>query len=170
MADLNEEQLKRAEARGRKMLEEPRAAAAHYDAATGRVVVDLANGCAYAFPARHIQDLHDASGEDLAKIEVDGAGFNLRWPSLDVDLYVPALVNGIFGNRAWIARELARLAGRTRSPKKAAASRSNGAKGRPATQGGEELIPFGDAQRDFGARVGHRRARHRLDVAFALGR
>src|SRR5271166_4693424 len=41
-ADLNEEQLKRAEARGRKMLEEPRAAAAHYDAATGRVVVDLA--------------------------------------------------------------------------------------------------------------------------------
>jgi hypothetical protein len=41
MADLNEEQLKRAEARGRKMLEtEPRAAAAHYDAATGRVVVE----------------------------------------------------------------------------------------------------------------------------------
>jgi hypothetical protein len=130
MADLNEEQLKRAEARGRKMLEtEPRAVAAHYDAAAGRVVVDLANGCAYAFPARRIQDLHDASGEDLAKIEVDGAGFNLRWPSLDVDLYVPALVNGIFGNRAWMARELARVAGRTRSPKKAAASRSNGAKG-----------------------------------------
>jgi hypothetical protein len=89
----------------------------------------LANGCAYAFPARSIQDLHDASGEDLTKIEVDGAGFNLRWPSLDVDLYVPALVNGIFGNRAWMARELARLAGRTQSPKKAAASRSNGAKG-----------------------------------------
>jgi Protein of unknown function (DUF2442) len=130
MGNLNEEQLKRAEARGRKMLEtEPRAVAARYDAATGRVVVDLANGCAYAFPARHIQDLHDASGEDLAKIEVDGAGFNLRWPSLDVDLYVPALVSGVFGARAWMARELARLAGRTRSPKKAAASRSNGAKG-----------------------------------------
>lgn len=85
MADLNEEQLKRAEARGRKMLEtKVRAAAAHYDAATGRVVVDLANGCAYAFPTGNIQDLHDASGEDLAKIEVDGAGFNLRWPSLAV--------------------------------------------------------------------------------------
>ncbi len=130
MADLNEEQLKRAEARGRKMLEtERRAAAAHYDAATGRVVVDLANGCAYAFPARYVQDLQGASGEDLAVVEVDGAGFNLRWPSLDVDLYVPALVNGIFGNRAWMARELARLAGRTKSSKKAAAARSNGAKG-----------------------------------------
>ena len=130
MADLNEEQLKRAEARGRKMLEtEPRAVAAHYDAAAGRVVIDLANGCAYAFPANRVQDLHGASGEDLAKVEVDGAGFNLRWPSLGVDLYVPALVNGVFGNRAWMARELARLAGRTRSAKKAAAARSNGAKG-----------------------------------------
>ena len=130
MADLTDAELRRAEARGRKMLEtEPRAVAAHYDVAAGRVVIDLANGCAYAFPTRHIQDLRDASGEDLAKIEVDGAGFNLRWPSLDVDLYVPGLVQGIFGNRAWMARELARLAGRTRSSKKAAAARSNGAKG-----------------------------------------
>jgi hypothetical protein len=112
------------------MLEtEPRAAAAHYDPAAGRVVIDLANGCAYAFPAHRVQDLQGASEEDLADVEVDGAGFNLRWPSLDVDLYVPALVNGIFGNRAWMARELARLAGRTKSPKKAAAARSNGAKG-----------------------------------------
>ena len=130
MADLNEEQLKRAEARGRKMLEtERRAAAAHYDAATGRVVVDLANGCAYAFPARYVQDLQGASGEDLAVVEVDAAGFNLHWPTLDVDLYVPALVSGIFGARAWMARELARVAGRTKSSKKAAAARSNGAKG-----------------------------------------
>src|SRR5271166_2551722 len=130
MADLTEEQLRRVEARGRGMLEaEPRAAAAHYDVAAGRVVIDLANGCAYAFPAQRVQDLHGASGEDLAKVEVDGAGFNLRWPSLDVDLYVPGLVQGIFGNRAWMARELARLAGRTRSSKKAAAARSNGAKG-----------------------------------------
>jgi hypothetical protein len=130
MADLTDAELRRAEARGRKMLDtEPRAAGAHFDAATGRVVIDLANGCAYAFPAQHVQDLHGATGEDLAKVEVDGAGFNLHWPSLDVDLYVPALVSGIFGTRAWMARALARLAGRTKSPRKAAAARSNGAKG-----------------------------------------
>ena len=128
MADLNEEQLKRAEARGRKMLEtEPRAAAAHYDPAAGRVVIELANGCAYAFPAQRVQDLQGASEEDLADVEVDGAGFNLHWPN--VDFYVPALVAGVFGTRAWIARELARVAGRVRSPAKAAAARSNGAKG-----------------------------------------
>src|SRR5208282_944625 len=130
MADLNEEQLKRAEARGRKMLEtEPRAAAAHYDLAARRVVIELANGCAYAFPAQRVQDLQGASEEDLANVEVDGAGLNLHWPKLDVDLYVPALVAGVFGTRAWIARELARVAGRVRSPAKAAAARSNGAKG-----------------------------------------
>jgi Protein of unknown function (DUF2442) len=144
MADLAEAELRRAEARGRKMLEmEPRAVAAHYDVAAGRVVIDLANGCAYAFPAQRVQDLHGASGEDLAKVEFDGAGFNLRWPSLDVDLNVPALVNGIFGNRAWMARELARLAGRTRSPKKAAAARSNGAKGgrpRKAAKGADRRL------------------------------
>jgi hypothetical protein len=129
MADLTKEQLRRAEARGRELLEaEPRATAARYDPIAGRVVIELANGCAYAFPARRVQDLQGAS-EDLADVEVDGAGFNLHWPKLDVDLYVPALVAGVFGTRAWITRELARVAGRVRSPAKAAAARSNGAKG-----------------------------------------
>jgi Protein of unknown function (DUF2442) len=130
MVSVTDAQLKAAEARGRKMLEtEPRALAAHYDRDTGRVTVDLVNGCTYAFPAQLVQDLHGASHDDLAGIEVDGLGFNLHWPTLDVDLYVPALVSGIFGTRAWMARELARVAGQATSPAKAAAARSNGAKG-----------------------------------------
>jgi len=130
MVDVTDAQLKAAEARGRKMFEtEPRAASARYDQATGRVVVDLVNGCAYAFPTQLVQELHGASHGDLANVEVDGLGFNLHWPALDVDLYVPALVSGIFGTRAWMAREMARAAGRTTSPAKAAAARSNGAKG-----------------------------------------
>jgi hypothetical protein len=130
MVRVHDGQLKAAEARGRKMLEtEPRASAAHYDRATGRVVADLINGCTYAFPTQLVQDLHGATADDLAGIEVDGLGFNLHWPALDADLYVPALVSGIFGTRAWMARELARVAGRATSPAKAAAARSNGAKG-----------------------------------------
>jgi hypothetical protein len=43
MADLTEDQLRRAEARGHRTLEaEPRATAAHYNPATGRVVIELA--------------------------------------------------------------------------------------------------------------------------------
>ncbi len=130
MANVTDDELKAAEARGRVLVDsEPRASAARFDPASGRIVIDLVNGCVYAFPARLVQDLRDANESDLARVEVDGAGFNLHWPTLDVDLYVPALVAGVFGTRAWMTRELARVAGQTKSPAKAAAARSNGAKG-----------------------------------------
>ena len=112
MAKLTDAEFEAAEARGRKMLEtEPRATSAHYDGKTGRVVIDLVNGCSYAFPAQLVQDLQGASHDDLANIEVEGLGFDLHWPALDADLYVPALVAGIFGTRDWMAKELARRAG-----------------------------------------------------------
>jgi hypothetical protein len=130
MAGVTDAELKRAEARGRSMPDsEPRASAARYDRETGRVVVDLINGCSYAFPAALVQDLRGASDDDLADIQVDGLGFNLHFPRPDANLYVPALVSGIFGTRAWMARELARIAGRKTSPAKAVAARANGAKG-----------------------------------------
>jgi hypothetical protein len=130
MADNSDAALAGAERVGAAMLaSEPRAVAARYDAATGRVVVDLVNGCSYVFPAALVQDLQGASAADLAGVEVDGVGFNLHFPALDVDLFVPALVSGLFGTRAWMTRELARVAGQSTSPAKAAAARANGAKG-----------------------------------------
>lgn len=130
MAILTDAQFEDAEARGRKVLDsEPRASSARYDRRSGRVVVELLNGCAYAFPANLVQDLQGASEDDLTKIETDKIGLNLHWPGLDVDLYVPALLAGIFGTRAWMAGELARIAGSSKSPAKAAAARANGAKG-----------------------------------------
>lgn len=130
MVEITDAELRAAEARGRKMLKtEPRASDAHYDMRNRRVVVHLMNGCIYAFPVGLVQDLHDADDASLAEVKVDSSGFNLHWPALDVDLYVPALVAGVFGTRAWMARELARVAGQARSPAKAAAARANGAKG-----------------------------------------
>ena len=137
MANPTEAEFEVAEARCRKMLEtEPRAISARYDRKTGRVVVDLVNGCTYAFPVQLVQDLQGASHDDLADIQVDGLGFNLHWPALDADLYVPSLVAGIFGTRDWMAKELARRAGQAKSPAKAAAARANGLKGgRPRKAG-----------------------------------
>ena len=125
-----EAELAAAAARGKKIAEsEPRATSARYDRASGRVMLDLVNGCTYIFPAQLVEDLAEASDADLETIEVTGQGFNLYWPALEADLYVPALVSGIFGTKAWMTRELARRAGQARSPAKAAAARSNGAKG-----------------------------------------
>ena len=130
MGAASDRELKRAEAAGDTMLAtEPRAKAARYDRKTGRVVIELTNGCSYAFPAALVEDLQNASADGLADVRVDGYGFNLNFPALDVDLYVPALVSGVFGTRAWMARELARIAGRTTSAAKASAARANGAKG-----------------------------------------
>jgi len=92
MAGVTDAQLRDAEARGRELAEQaPRATSARYDKPSGRIVIELLNDCAYAFPAKRVQDLQEASASDLARIEVDGAGFNLHFPYLDVDLYVPAL-------------------------------------------------------------------------------
>lgn len=117
-------------ARGQEMLvREPRASAARYDEATRKVTVDLVTGCTYKFPAQLVQGLSGATHEELALVEVQGRGFNLHWPKLDVDLYVPALVSGVFGTHDWMVKALARHAGRSTSPAKAAAARANGAKG-----------------------------------------
>lgn len=131
-------ELAAAERRGEERMQtDPRAVAARYDADTGRVVIELANGCTYIFPAEMAQELHGADADELAEIEIDGAGFNLHWPRLDADLYVPATVAGVFGTKAWMAKQWARQAGRTTSAAKAAASRANGAKGgRPRKRAG----------------------------------
>jgi hypothetical protein len=125
-----EAQFDAAEARGQDLMTTAvRAAEARYDHATGRVTLELTNGCAYAFPAQLVEDLSGATDDQLADVEVDGLGFNLHWPALDADLYVPTLVSGMFGTRDWMTRELARHAGQATSPAKAAAARANGAKG-----------------------------------------
>ncbi len=117
-------------ARGRRCaLSEPRAARVRYDRRSGRVLVDLTNGCSFVFPARSLQGLARARDAELADIEILGAGHGLHWRALDADFTVPGLLMGLFGTRAWMASELARRAGRAKSPAKAAAARANGRKG-----------------------------------------
>jgi len=126
MAELTDAQIDAALERGRIAAEtEPRAAAAHYDRKSGRVIIYLTNGATFAFPVRLAEGLADASPEDLAQIEISGRGFGLHWGKLDIDYSVPGLVAGVFGTARWMAAR----AGRASSPAKAAAARANGAKG-----------------------------------------
>lgn len=126
-----------AEERGRRTLRaEPRAAAARYDRETGCVVVDLTNGCSFAFPARLAEGLEAASEKALAEVEILGLGLGLHWERLDVDLSVPGLLAGLFGTKAYMDRERAARAGKARSPAKAEAARRNGAKGGRPRKGG----------------------------------
>lgn len=135
MADLTDTEIDVGLQRGRVAREnEPRAAAARYDRASGRVIVDLENGCVFAFPPRLVQGLEGASDDQLADIEILGRGYGLGWRALDVDFSLPGLMAGAFGTASWMARR----AGRSTSVAKAAAARANGAKGgRPRKAAGQ---------------------------------
>jgi hypothetical protein len=134
MADLTDSEIDAAEERGRMAQQtEPRALAARYDGKNDRIIVDLTNGCTFAFPPRLAQGLEAATEEELASVEILGTGYGLHWEALDADLSVPGLLSGLFGTRA----HMARIAGRATSPAKAAAARANGTEGgRPKKQAG----------------------------------
>ncbi|MEP9388730.1 DUF2442 domain-containing protein [Mesorhizobium sp. KR9-304] len=126
MAELTDKEIDAALARGQAAAtNDPRAASARYDHRLGRIVVELTNGCTFAFPPRLAQGLEAATEDELAEVEIMGAGYGLHWETLDVDFTVPGLLAGIFGTRAYMARQ----AGRATSSAKAAAARANGAKG-----------------------------------------
>jgi hypothetical protein len=57
---------------------EPRAAAASYDRTSGRVRIDLTNGCVFEFPAAMAQGLADAGADDLVQVEVYPGGDGAR--------------------------------------------------------------------------------------------
>jgi hypothetical protein len=126
MADLTDAEIDAALERDRRLLaQEPRAAAARFEPQTGRIILELTNGCTFVFPARLIQGLEDAADADLAAVEILPQGRGLHWEGPDVDISVIGVVNGIFGTRA----HMARAAGRSKSAAKTAAARANGTKG-----------------------------------------
>jgi hypothetical protein len=93
--------------------------------AIDRIIVELTNGCTFAFPPRLAQGLENATADQLAEVEILGRGSGLHWEALDADLLVPNLLAGLFGTQVYMARR----AGQATSPAKAAAARTNGAKG-----------------------------------------
>lgn len=126
MAELTDAQVDAALEHGRAARRhEPRAAKARYDRRSGRVVVELTNGCTFAFPPKLAQGLETATGEQLSQVEILGSGYGLHWEALDADLSIPGLLAGLFGTKTYLAQQ----AGRATSPAKAAAARANGAKG-----------------------------------------
>ena len=81
-----------------------------------------------AIPRKAVPGLQRAAASKIGSIVVSPAGDALSWPSLDVDVYVPGLVERAFGSRLFAAAT-GRRGGQTRSKAKVAAAKANGAKG-----------------------------------------
>lgn len=106
--EITDEELRAAEARGEEIHRKGHAVAARYDREARRVVIELHNGLEVSFSPEIHQDLAGASHDDLSEIELWGAGLDVHWPRLDGDVYVPSLMAGSFGTRAWMALHLGR--------------------------------------------------------------
>ncbi len=126
---VTEQDVQQAPKRMAALRENGFAISARYDRRTARIVVNLNTGVQIAFPTRLAEGLADASPDDLADIEVSPAGLGLHWPQLDADVYVPALLQGVFGSKRWMAAQLGAAGGKARSGAKATAARENGRKG-----------------------------------------
>lgn len=102
MADLTDAEIEAANERGRIVFEtEPHARTARYDRATGLLVIELTNGAVYSLPARHIQELADATDDQIAELYI-GSGYGLHWDALDADYTVGGLLAGCFGNASYM--------------------------------------------------------------------
>lgn len=128
--------IEAANKRGDKRLRQgSQAIAAHYDSNTERVMVTLGRGIELSLTPSEIEGLQTASADDLREIEISPSGFGLHFPKLDADLFVPALLDGITGSKAWTAAMMGQTGGKARTNAKAKASRENGKLGgRPKKQ------------------------------------
>lgn len=104
------------------------AASVTYDARTARLRIELVSGVGVSIPVAKIEGLASVPASVIRSVRLQGDGYGLYWPSLDLDIAVPELVAGCFGSRTWMSA-LARQGGRVSSPAKRRAARTNGKKG-----------------------------------------
>jgi len=123
------ERYARARARGLARTQDRSAVVnAHYDPDRDLIDLTFGGGGSMAIPRKMVPGLERAPQSKLESVVVSPAGDALSWPSLDVDVYVPGLVERAFGTRLFAAAT-GRRGGRRRSKAKAAAAKANGAKG-----------------------------------------
>ncbi|WP_261334481.1 DUF2442 domain-containing protein [Rhizobium leguminosarum] len=127
--EISDLEFETANMKGKRAQIGPVATSARFDADHDAIVVELDNGAFVGFPVEKLQNLQGASASQLNNIVVEAMGLGLHWPDIDADLYVPTLMEGIFGSRKWMAAQLGLTGGKAKSDTKATSSRLNGLKG-----------------------------------------
>ena len=83
---------------------EPRVVAAEYLGGRADVIVlRLSTGGRLAIPREYLQGLEQATEAQLAEIQLWGGGISVSWPQLDVDHYLPNLLERRYGDARWMA-------------------------------------------------------------------
>jgi len=122
--------------RGRETLaSSPNAQSVSYNVKTKRIVIELESGVTAIIPAGLIQILQGATAEQIKDVEIAVEGLYLRWTSLDEDLFLPNLLQGVFGTQKWMSglkehlSSAGKKGGAARTEVKQKSSAENGKKG-----------------------------------------
>ncbi len=79
----------------------PMALSAAYDRALDVIVLQIDNGRRLVIPREELQGLEKATEAQISQIEIFN-GLDIAWPQLDLDHYLPALMQGIYGSEEWM--------------------------------------------------------------------
>lgn len=104
----------------------PAAFSARYDRRAGRLVIALSTGLLLSFKPRDAQGLEASNPEDLRDIQISPSGLSLYFPALDVDIFLPALLEGFLGHKKWVASQMGQAGGKATTQAKSNAARENG--------------------------------------------
>jgi hypothetical protein len=120
-------EIREASGRGREtQAAVPHAVSARYDRRLGRVVLSLSSKLDVMFAPGDVEGLEKATPADLEAIEISPSGVGIHFPKLDADVYLPGLLEGFLGSRAWMAARMGAVGGRARSVAKRKAAKKNG--------------------------------------------
>lgn len=103
----------------------PKAISAKYDRRIRRIVVRLSSNLGIFFSPRDAEGLEHATPEQLTEIDISPSGYGLHFPKLDADLYLPSLLDGVFGSEQWTARRTAMRVVKSRTQAKRTGTREN---------------------------------------------
>jgi hypothetical protein len=75
---------------------------AQYARARDVLRFSLTDGAVFDIPRKKLQGLRGLTIRQLEAFEVDGAGFGISWPALDIDFSIEGLSEGRYGNASWM--------------------------------------------------------------------
>jgi hypothetical protein len=87
-----------------------------YDARKKRLHIELASGVGVSIPIGKLEGLAGIPPSVIRTVRIEGGGYGLYWPSLDLDLAVPDLIAGCLAHARGCRRLRARVAKPRRPP------------------------------------------------------
>ena len=86
----------------------PMARTAQFVPGVRLLLICLKSGQRLAFPVEDLEDIKDATDDDLSDIELLGPGTAIHFTRFGHGVYVPALVEGVYGSEMWMKQLVAK--------------------------------------------------------------